>query len=115
MRKAAIALLLILAAALAAAHLQLPHSTQAWQLDASAAAMRRGERMPVSQPQGDVDVNSGSLAELERLSGVGPALAQAILSDWQHNGDFHYPEDLTGVAGIGEKTLAQMLEQLKLP
>ena len=115
MRKAAIALLLVLAAALALAHVRIPHSTQFWRLDASAAALRRGQRMQVTKPQGDVDVNSGSMTELQRLHGVGPALAQAILADWAQNGDFHYPEDLTGVAGIGEKTLAQMLEQLKLP
>ena len=113
-RKAAIALLLALAAGMAMAHLRLPHAAHYWRMDTSAAALRAGERMSVSLPAGDVDVNSGSVQELQRLMGVGPSLAQAIVAEREQNGSFSYPEDLISVPGIGPKTLEQMRTQLKL-
>ncbi len=113
--KVLIAALALLAAALAAAHLQLPYSTQSWRMETSAARARGGERLTVEMPQGDVDVNRGSAEELDKLPRVGPSLAQAIIEERETNGDFHYPEDLINVSGIGEKTLEKMREQLKLP
>jgi len=110
-----IAFLAVLAAAMIILHLHMPYSTRSWRMEQSAASLRAGEQMPVSMPQGDVDVNTASLEELDRLYGVGPALAQAIIAERETNGLFHYPEDLINVKGIGEKTLEKMLEQLKLP
>ena len=49
------------------------------------------------------------------LTGVGPSLAQEIITERERNGDFHYPEDLTNVKGIGAKKLEKMREQLLLP
>lgn len=112
--------LLIAALALAAAvmiglHLRVPHSTQVWRMAESEATARSGERMSVAMPQGDVDVNAASAEELTALKGVGPTLAQEIIAERERNGDFHYPEDLINVKGIGEKTLERMREQLRLP
>jgi len=109
------AMLIGLAAAMVAAHLRLPHSTQNWRMEVSSAAVRSGEIMPVDLPQGDVDVNHASAEELTALTGVGPSLAQEIIAEREANGDFHYPEDLINVKGIGEKTLERMREQLRLP
>ena len=114
-KKALIALLAALAAAMVIVHLRMPHNTRSWRMDESRAAARAGERMNVSMPEGDVDVNNGSVEELDRLYGVGPALAQAIVEEREANGLFHYPEDLINVKGIGEKTLQKMRDQLLLP
>lgn len=51
-----------------------------------------------------VDVNAADVAELERLPGVGPALAARIVEERERHGPFHSAEDLTRVRGIGPKT-----------
>ncbi|MBI4341444.1 MAG: helix-hairpin-helix domain-containing protein [Candidatus Omnitrophica bacterium] len=56
-----------------------------------------------------VDVNTSDVAELERLPGVGPALAARIVADRSAHGPFASPEELTRVPGIGP-TLYQALK-----
>ena len=104
-----------LAAALLCTHLRLPRSAQVYRLSQSGAAARSGETMDVSMPNGTVQVNRASPAELDQLPGVGPALAQEIIAEREKNGFFHYPEGLVSVRGIGPKTLERMREQLRLP
>lgn len=113
--KLLIAALAALAAVMIALHLHMPHGTQEWRITEPSAAGRSGETMAVDCPQGDVDVNTASLQELCALTGVGPSLAQEIVAEREQNGNFHYPEDLINVKGIGEKTLERMREQLLLP
>ena len=109
------AALLVLAAVLVGLHLRVPHGTQVWRMTEPAASARKGESMSVDLPQGGVDVNAADAENLTVLTGVGPALAQEIIAERERNGDFHYPEDLINVKGIGEKTLERMREQLRLP
>lgn len=53
---------------------------------------------------GPVNVNTADAETLAReLTGVGPALAEAIIRDREENGPFTSPEDLTRVRGIGER------------
>lgn len=55
-----------------------------------------------------VNINTGSLDELDALPGIGPVLAQAIL-DWRtQNGGFTAVEQLTEVSGIGDATFADL-------
>ncbi len=51
-----------------------------------------------------VSVNSGSLAELDGLPGIGPVMAQRIVS----HRPYSRVEDLLRVPGIGEKTLERL-------
>ena len=55
-----------------------------------------------------VDLNSADAAALETLPGVGPATSAAILEWRRQNGAFRSVDDLLGVSGIGEKTLATL-------
>jgi len=55
-----------------------------------------------------VDLNSADAAALETLPGVGPATSAAILEWRRQNGAFRSVDDLLGVSGIGEKTLAKL-------
>ena len=52
-----------------------------------------------------VDLNRASAAELDRLPGVGPATAQAIVDDREQNGPFARVDDLERVPGIGPAKL----------
>src|SRR3989338_5384858 len=44
-----------------------------------------------------VDVNTADVAELERLPGIGPALAQRIVEERSRRGAFASPEELQRV------------------
>jgi len=57
--------------------------------------------------EGQVDVNSASLEELDGLSGIGPAKAQEIVN----SRPFSSIDDLIKVKGIGEVTLSNIKAQ----
>jgi len=111
---AAVCLLIAAAGALIAANLQLDQPAS-FRLAAPEAALRQGERMNVPWPEGTMDINAGGVEELDKLRGVGPAIAQRIIEEREANGSFAYPEDLLNVNGIGPKTLDKLWEQIFLP
>lgn len=53
-----------------------------------------------------MNINTASQAQLEMLPGIGPALAEAILSYRTDFGPFVTTEQLMEVPGIGEKRYA---------
>ena len=57
-------------------------------------------------------INTGDPASLEKLPGVGPVTAEAILKEREENGLFIYPEDLISVYGIGESKMIQIRNAL---
>ena len=59
-----------------------------------------------------VDVNSANLQELQRISGVGPAIAQRIIDYRNTHGAFTSIEDLQKVRGIGTKTMERIRPQV---
>jgi competence protein ComEA len=53
---------------------------------------------------GPVNINTADASKLaSELTGVGPALAEAIVADRQANGTFATPEALMRVKGIGAR------------
>lgn len=56
---------------------------------------------------GQIDVNSASLGELDVLKGIGPAKAQAIVD----SRPFNSVDDLIDVSGIGPVTLGKIKDQ----
>lgn len=67
-----------------------------------------------SEGKGDerVELNSAGAEALERLSGVGPAMAQRILEYRNVHGPFRRIEDLLNVSGIGEKTFERLKDSI---
>lgn len=55
-----------------------------------------------------VNINTATETELEKLPGVGPAKAKAIVEDRKKNGPFKTTEDLKRVKGIGDKNFEVM-------
>ncbi len=61
-----------------------------------------------------VNINRGTLEELDALLGIGPAMAQKII-DWRNqNGPFKVLEDLKKVPGIGETKFENIKDQVSL-
>ena len=65
-----------------------------------------------ADPSGLVNINSASQAELEKLSGIGPSLAQAIIAERERRGGFRSVNELRDVRGIGEKRFADLKDKV---
>jgi len=55
-----------------------------------------------------VDLNRADRSELLNVPGIGPNLADAILTHRQTHGQFERVDDLQSVKGVGEKNLAKV-------
>lgn len=80
---------------------------------------RLGEAQPGAPPGvtgpdgatgGKINLNSASVAELDTLPRIGPAMAQRIIDYREANGRFGSIDDLRNVTGIGEKTFDGLKE-----
>ena len=56
--------------------------------------------MPINDDN-KININSATVAELDRLPGIGPALAEEIIRHREVHGLFHSLDDLLDVSGIG--------------
>ncbi len=62
------------------------------------------------QTDGRLDLNRAAPAELQRLPGIGPALARRIVEARERQGRFASSEDLRRVPGIGPKKFEAIRE-----
>jgi competence protein ComEA len=65
-------------------------------------------KAPAATTAAPVNLNTATAAELEKLPGVGPAMAARILEYRQKNGGFKKIEELMNVQGIGEKSFLKL-------
>lgn len=63
-------------------------------------------------PEGRINVNTADTTTLERLPGIGPATAQAIISYREANGPFQTIDDLENVPRIGPVTIDKFRDQV---
>jgi competence protein ComEA len=61
---------------------------------------------------GPVDLNSADVATLQKLKGIGPVKARAIVAYRQQHGPFKSVDELKKVKGIGQKTLEQLKDKI---
>lgn len=92
-----------------------------------AAALSDGQQIVVSgaegdspatasgSPDGKIHLNQATAAELDSLPGVGPVIAERIVSYRAENGPFQSVEDLLDVPGIGEAKLADLRDHVQVP
>ncbi len=86
-----------------------------------AALLEDGERIVVPSKsrnssddcaEGRIDLNGAGAEELEQLHGIGPVLAERILTLRRERGGFESVEELLDVSGVGVKTLDRIREEL---
>lgn len=75
---------------------------------ASAAPGEAATGAGAELPDGRLDLNSATAAELEELPGVGPVLAGRIVAHRDEHGPFTDAAELREVSGIGEATWASL-------
>lgn len=55
-----------------------------------------------------LNINTATVADLQKLPGIGPATASRIVEYRQKNGPFKKIEELMNVRGIGEKSFLKL-------
>jgi competence protein ComEA len=80
---------------------------------------RQGETSPPppngSSPDSStekININTASAEELDKLSGIGPAIANAIIDYRTKNGSFKKIEDINNVKGIGDALFEKIKDQI---
>jgi competence protein ComEA len=67
-----------------------------------------------ADPSALVNLNSATPAELEELPGIGPTLAEAIITERERRGGFRSVNELRDVRGIGEKRFADLKDKVTI-
>jgi competence protein ComEA len=83
---------------------------------------RKGEAEPPAPPNGSapdttaakININTASIEELDKLPGIGPSLAKAIIDYRTKNGPFKQIEDINEVKGIGDALFEKIKEQISV-
>ena len=62
----------------------------------------------INQRHAAININRATLQQLEHLSGIGPSLAQDIISYREQMGGFKELEEIKNVKGIGKKKFEEL-------
>ena len=85
-------------------------------LDESRSSRDEAQRRALPLAAGErIDPNTAGEEDLDRLPGVGPAVAGRIVKMRQDHGPFAEPDDLLSVPGVGPATLARITPYLEWP
>ena len=84
-----------------------PEALSMRQVDVSPQRGRQSSTSTVADA-GHVDINRGTVDDLQSLPGIGPVLAERIIRHRQEHGDFDSVRDIQNVKGIGVKKFVQL-------
>jgi competence protein ComEA len=70
----------------------------------------------ISRPQNEerISVNTASVEELQRLPGIGPALASRIVEHRRKHGPFKRPQDIVIVRGMSAKLYRRIAHLIRV-
>ena len=77
-------------------------------------ANSNSSKISKSRFTGVININRGTKAEFDSLTGIGPVIASRIINYRNTNGPFLALDDLLKVSGIGSKTLERIRPRLSL-
>ena len=71
---------------------------------------------PTAPPEqsAKININTANSQELEKITGVGPVIAQRIVEYRQKNGPFQKTEDIKNVNGIGDVKFEKMKNEITI-
>lgn len=61
-----------------------------------------------------ININTASITELMKLTGIGKSKAENIIKYREENGNFKTPSDITKVSGIGKNTYEKFKEHITI-
>jgi len=67
-----------------------------------------------TSPDGKININTATAAELEQLNGIGPTKAEAIVQYREAHGLFTSLQQITSVSGIGDATYEKIKDDITL-
>jgi comEA protein len=76
---------------------------------APASALAQKSKAPSTEK---VNINTGTIEQLQTLPGIGPSTAKKIIELRTKNGKFSKIEEILNVKGIGEKQFQKMKDRL---
>ena len=65
-----------------------------------------------SSMSGKININTANASELDKLPGVGEAIAKKIIEYREYNGNFSSIEEIKNVSGIGETKFEKMKDYI---
>lgn len=71
-------------------------------------------KVEAATTQEAININTADVQELTKLKGIGVKKAEAIIAWREENGNFKTVDQLLEVKGIGEATLAQNRENIRI-
>lgn len=87
-------------------------SPQGAAVQGAAGGAQAGAAKPL--PEGMVNINTADEKELDKLPGIGPAMAKRIVEYRTENGAFQAPEEIKRVKGIGDAKYEKMKDKIAL-
>ena len=87
-------------------------SPQGTAVQGAAGGAQAGAAKPL--PEGMVNINTADEKELDKLPGIGPAMAKRIVEYRMENGAFQAPEEIKRVKGIGDAKYEKMKDKIVL-
>lgn len=72
------------------------------------------DRSSISSNNKKININQATTSDLEKISGIGPSLAEKIINYRNSNGKFNSIDELKNISGIGDKKFEIIQEYIDI-